>query len=97
MTKIRLLPLTRTARIMLALQIWSITNRKWRSPTSNVPAVSFNELGVPFQYPLIMDLREQGILHLTSTRDGSCGVVLKRMYAELTMPEFHAEIKRLNP
>ena len=97
MAKIRLLPLTRTARIMLALQIWSTTRQKWDNLLSDVPSVSFDELGIPFQYPLIMDLREQGILHLTSTRDGSCGVALERMYAELTMPEFHAEIKRLNP
>lgn len=97
MAKIRLLPLTKTARRMLAIQIWSATRRKWDNLLSDVPSVSFDELGVPFQYPLIMDLREQGILHLTSTTDGSCGVALKRMYAELTMSEFHAEIKRLNP
>lgn len=82
---------------MLAIQIWSATRRKWDNLLSDVPAISFNELGVPFQYPLIMDLRNQGILFLTSTSDGSCGVRLKRLYAELTMTEFHAEIKRLNP
>lgn len=81
---------------MLAIQIWSATRRKWDNLLSDVPAISFNELGVPFQYPLIMDLRDQGILSLTSTSDGSCGVRLKRLYAELTMTEFHTEIKRLN-
>lgn len=91
------LSLTSKSRIYLSLQLWSKTRRKWHSTMCAVPAVSFEELGVPFQHPLIMDLRNQGILFLTSTNYGIPGVVLKRMFAELTMSEFHSLIKSLNP
>ena len=61
----------------------------------DIPAVSFSELKLPFQHPLIMDLRDLGFLALSSTNDGKCGVVLREPYASLTYVEFNDFLKKL--
>lgn len=54
----------------------------------DIPAVSFDELKLPFQHELIMDLRDLGILAQSSTKEGKCGVFLKEPYSSMTYAEF---------
>ena len=61
----------------------------------DIPAVSFDELKLPFQHPLVMDLRDLGFLALSSTKDGKCGVILREPYASLTRVEFNDFLKKL--
>lgn len=61
----------------------------------DIPVVSFDELNMPFQHPLIMDLRDLGYLALSSTKDGRSGVLLKEPYASLTYAEFNDFLRRL--
>lgn len=81
---------------LLARNIYIMTrNKRNNDITLDVPTISFDELKVPFQYCYVMDLRDIGILHLSGTTDGNCGVSLKRIYADMTYGDFCEELRRL--
>lgn len=75
-------------RTQIALKLWQLTRKnKWGS--------SFEELGVPFQWCGLMDLRERGVVSFTICADGKCGAYLLEPYASMPLQEFHLEIKRM--
>lgn len=79
----------------MAIKLWHLTNKKRKGYAYDVPVVSFEDLGVPFQWCGLLDLREAGVLTLGSTNDGKSGVVLKRPYADMSCYDFSEEIKNL--
>lgn len=71
---------------MLALKLYKLTQDKMKRGI--YPGVSFDELGVPFQYYLLMDMRDKGLLNLDVTSTGKTGVTLKPQYRNMTPGEF---------
>ena len=53
-------------RKLLALRLHAKTKSKY-APHCDIPTFSFEELGVPFQAPIAMDLRNAGICVLGTT------------------------------
>lgn len=82
-------------RKMAAFELLAKTRRQRLYPACDPPAISFEELGVPFQWCGLLDLREAGILTMGTTGDGKAGVVLKRPYADMTISEFQDTYKHL--
>ena len=78
----------------LALRIFSAT-QKSKCPSGYYSAVSFEALGVPFQYCRCMDLRAKGILSLSTANDGKPGVLLKPYIVAMNMAEFQQHLKEL--
>lgn len=80
----------------LALRIFSKTQRTKHGGTGWYDAVSFEDLDMPFQDARIMELREKGLLSLSSTNEGKPGVLLKRFVADMTIAEFQEYLKQIN-
>lgn len=78
----------------LALRIWSLTQKR-KSPSGYYTAVSFEELGRPFQDCRCMDLRARGLLSLSTASDGKPGVLLKPWFVDMAMTEFQNHLKGL--
>lgn len=63
----------------------------------DIPTISFEELGVAFQAPIAMDLRNAGICSLSSTsRESLPGLIMRKHYIEMSTLEFRKELKILN-
>lgn len=82
-------------RKLLALRLFSLTNKK-HIPGRDIPTISFEDLGVPFQAPIAMDLRNVGLCSLSCDADWECGLRLKREYVGLTMKQYVETLKGLN-
>lgn len=78
----------------LALRIWSLTQKR-RTPSGYYTAVSFEELGRPFQDCRCMDLRAKGLLSLSTASDGKPGVLLKPWVVSMSMAELQQHLKEL--
>lgn len=57
--------------------------------------VSYEDMGVPFQWCGVLDLRDKDVVAGTVCDDGHFGVYLKEPYASMPLQEFHLEIKRM--
>lgn len=82
-------------RKLLALRLFSLTQYK-HIPECDIPTISFDDLEVPFQAPIAMDLRNVGLCSLSCDVDGECGLRLKREYVGLTMKQYIEILKGLN-
>lgn len=86
----------RRQRRKVAETLYVLTQkRKGNYAGADLPCVSFEELGVPFQWCGLLDMREAGMLTMGTTDDGKSGVVLKRAYAEATVRDFNESYKFL--
>lgn len=86
----------RRERRRVALDLYAKTQkRKGDYAGADLPCISFEELGVPFQWCGLLDMREAGMLTMGTTNDGKSGVVLKRSYAEGTIRDFQESYKLL--
>lgn len=56
---------------------------------------SFDELGVPFQAPYAMDLRERGIIHFGTADDGKPGCCLTEAAAAMNGMEIQQYINQV--
>lgn len=74
-------------RTQIALKLWNYTHH-------NHANVSYEELGVPFQWCGVLDLRDKGVVAGTNDGGKTC-VYLKEPYASMPLNEFHLEIKRM--
>ena len=81
-------------RKLLAVRLHSLTHQK-HIPGCDIPTISFDDLEVPFQAPITMDLRNAGLCDLSSD-DGKCGLRLKKEYVGLTMKQYVEILKQLN-
>lgn len=78
---------TAERRTAVALKLWGFTQRNHKN-------VTWEELGVPFQWCGVLDLRDRGVVAGTNDGGKSC-VYLKEPYASMTMLEFSREIKTM--
>lgn len=83
-------------RRMVALKLWAETKKR-RGPWigADCPAISWDDLGVPFQWCGVLDLREAGLVTMGSTNDGHSGVVLRKEYADAPMSELQETLTRI--
>ena len=81
-------------RKLLALRLHSLTHHK-HIPGCDIPTISFEDLEVPFQAPIAMDLRNAGLCAISSD-NGKCGMRLKSEYVGLTMKQYIEILKALN-
>lgn len=82
-------------RKLLALRLFSLTDKK-HIPGCDIPTISFEDLEVPFQATIAMDLRNVGLCSLSCDVDGGYGLRLKREYVGLTMKQYIEILKGLN-
>lgn len=82
-------------RKLLALRLFNLT-RYYHIPECDIPTISFDDLEVPFQAPIAMDLRNIGLCSLSCDEHCKCGLRLKREYVGLTMKQYIEILKGLN-
>lgn len=82
-------------RKILAFTLHSRTRRYYVSQC-DIPVISFDELGVPFQAPIAMDLRNAGICTLSNDNKGRPGLWMREIYVAMTHMEFYETIKKMN-
>lgn len=74
---------------MTALTLLSKGSREHRA------VYSFEELHIPFQAPIAMDLRALGVIHFGMTDTGAPGVYLAEPYASMSFRELHNALTTL--
>ena len=74
---------------MLALKLQALQRKTGRR------VFSFDELGVPFQAPYAMDLREKKIIHFGTADDGKPGCYLTPMAAAMNGQEIQTYINQI--
>lgn len=83
-------------RKLLALRLHAKTKSKY-APHCDIPTFSFEELGVPFQAPIAMDLRNAGICVLgTTSKEHLPGLRMREEFVEMTTTQFLKELKQKN-
>jgi len=81
-------------RKLLALRLHAKTKSKY-APHCDIPTFSFEELGVPFQAPIAMDLRNAGICVLgTTSKERLPGLRMREEFVEMTTTQFLKELKQ---
>lgn len=78
----------------LLRKIWQETQAR-KGPSGSYTAISFDKLGVRFQDARCLDLRDKGVLALSSDPDGKPGVLLKPFVANMTLTELHHYVRTL--
>lgn len=81
-------------RKLLAISLHSKT-RSRHIPCCDIPTIPFNELGVPFQAPIAMDLRNAGICALSQDNTGRPGLLMREIYVEMTHMEFCEALRKM--
>ena len=83
-------------RKLLALRLHEKTKSRY-VPHCDIPTFSFEELGVVFQAPIAMDLRNAGIcvLGITSA-ERLPGLRMREEFVEMTTTQFLKELKQMN-
>ncbi|MBR2302055.1 MAG: hypothetical protein IKA41_08930 [Bacteroidaceae bacterium] len=83
-------------RKLLALRLHAKTKNKY-VPHCDIPTFSFEELGVVFQAPIAMDLRNAGICVLSTTsKDRLPGLRMREEFVGMTITQFIKELNRKN-
>lgn len=77
---------------VFALKLYAKT-KSYRKGYIDIPAISFEELGVVFQDKNILDLRNLGICALSNDKQGKPGVMMRKEYADLNITEFQNTLK----
>lgn len=75
---------------------YSIANKLYTETKKKggTPVFSYEELGVPFQYCEVLDLRAAGIVNFGLTEDDRFGVYLSRSVADLDKRAFAEHIQQ---
>lgn len=83
-------------RKLLALRLHEKTKSRY-VPHCDIPTFSFEELGVVFQAPIAMDLRNAGICVLSTTsKDRLPGLRMREEFVGMTITQFVKELKQKN-
>ena len=75
---------------MKALRLFLLTKKRRKG---DIPVISFDDLGVPFQDSDILDLRNKGLCSLGTDQYGRCGVSISPECDRMDTNEF---IKLIN-
>ena len=78
----------------LLRKIWYETQSR-KGPSGSYTVISFEALGVSFQDARCLDLRDKGVLALSSDPHGKPGVLLKPFVANMTLTELHHYVRTL--
>lgn len=83
-------------RKLLALRLYEKTKSRY-VPHCDIPTFSFEELGVVFQAPIAMDLRNAGICVLSTTsKDRLPGLRMRGEFVGMTTTQLIKELKQKN-